>query len=519
MKYLLLLVIACLAALSCTTPGVSTEQGRPSAETTPSATWETPPIAATIPSATREEASAITTGNVYYVAPNGDNANPGTRDRPWRTPGYGSRQLHPGDTLIILGGRYILSEYDADIIAPPSGTATAWIIIQGEVGHRPVLAGRDNLITAIDLTGVQYVRIRHLGITHDDTARGEAAWFREGVEILGAPSAHIVLEDLYIHHIDEFGMNFQDVDNLYILNCRIEYAGFGALGGPAGEHGGWRNVFIRNSSLSWSGHYYQGGDGSDRPYDRPDGFGIEPSQGPILIEDTVAEHNYGDGLDSKAANTTIRRCIVANNSCDGVKLWGPNSRIENTLIYGRGDGDASTTPWAAIVIDQEQMTGASFEIINVTVDDFVGQNYLMYVQYDGLPVRLAIRNSIFQGRGQDCPIYVGGESTLIAAHNLFYLPQEERVLIHGDMTYTAANIGKLGPGNLYGDPRFMAPAWGQQGDYHLREGSPAINAGTVESAPSVDLENRPRDAHPDIGAYEYWQPAARLHLALVLGSH
>lgn len=71
-------------------------------------------------------------GAVYYVAPNGNNSNPGTRERPWATPGYGSRQLRPGDTLIILGGRYVLREYDADIITPPSGTATAWITIKGE---------------------------------------------------------------------------------------------------------------------------------------------------------------------------------------------------------------------------------------------------------------------------------------------------------------------------------------------------------------------------------------------------
>ncbi len=450
----------------------------------------------------REETSR--TGNTYYVAPYGDNANPGTRDRPWATPGYGSRQLQPGDTLVILGGRYVLSEYDADIITPPSGTADAWITIEGEEGNRPVLAGRNNLLTAINLSGVRYVRIRNLEITHDEAASGEAGWFRDGLEIIGAPAEHIILENLYIHHVDEFGMNIQDVDDLQILGCRIEYAGFGALGGPQGEHGGWRNVLVRGSVLSWSGHYYRGGDGSDRPYERPDGLGIEPSQGPVVIEDTRAEHNYGDGLDSKAANTVIRRAIVANNSCDGVKLWSDGSRVENTLIYGRGDGDAQETPWAAIVIDQVEQSGARFELINVTVDDFVGRNYLMYVQYDGQPVHLTVRNTIFSGRGPDCPIYIGGDSTLIAEHNLFFMPNnEDRVLVHGEHVYGADDVSALGPGNIYGDPLFVRPAWGQDGDYHLREGSPAIDAGSSEGAPAVDLENLPRDAHPDIGAYEY----------------
>lgn len=444
------------------------------------------------------------TGRVYYVSPNGSDANPGTREQPWASPGYASRQLHPGDTLIILGGRYVLREYDADIITPPSGTPDAWITIRGEEGNRPILAGRENLITAINLSGAQYVRIENLEITHDDQARGEAAWFRDGLEILGAPAAHLVLKNLYIHHVDEFGMNIQDVEDLQILDSRIEYAGFGALGGPAGEQGGWRNVVVRNTSLSWSGHYYQGGDGSNRPYDRPDGFGIEPSSGPILLEGVIAEHNYGDGLDSKAANTIIRQSIVANNSCDGVKLWGTGSRIENTLIYGRGDGNAEPTPWAAIVISPEDQRDARFEIIHVTVDDFLGQNYLLYVQYDypDVPAHVIIRNSIFSARGPESPIYIAPASTLLAEHTLFYFPQNEFVLVHGEQTFTCANLNALGKGNFCADPLFVRPAWGEMGDYHLQPGSPALNAGMSEGAPAVDLEGHPRATPPDLGAYE-----------------
>ncbi len=448
--------------------------------------------------------ASLPSGNVYFVAPSGNNGNPGTRDQPWASPGYGSRQLRPGDTLVILGGQYALSEDDADVIAPPSGQPSAWVTITGEQGNRPVLVGRNNLRSAIDLSGAQYVRIAHLEITHDPTAPGEGRYFRDGLEILGAPAAHLVLEDLYIHHVDEFGMNIQDVEDLQILSCRIEYAGFGALGGPAGEQGGWRHVAIRASSLSWSGHYYQGGDGSNRPYDRPDGFGIEASQGPVLIEDTRAEHNYGDGLDSKAANTTIRRCLVANNSCDGVKLWADGSRIENTLIFGRGDGNPEPSPWAAIVIDQVERAGARFEIVNVTVDDYIGQNYLMYVQYDNpLPVQVTVRNAIFSGRGPECPIYVHGNSALIADHNLFYLPQNETVLTHGTTAYTCGSLASLGEANFCADPLFVQPAWGMSGDYHLRGDSPAIDAGTRTGAPTDDLDGLPRDNLPDLGAYEW----------------
>jgi len=313
-----------------------------------------------------------------------------------------------------------------------------------------------------------------------------------------------VLKDLYIHHIDEGAMDFQDVDDLQVINCRMEYCGFGGMGGPAATQGGWRNVRVQGCTLSWSGHYYQGGDGSSRPYDRPDGFGIEPSQGPIEIVDSVAEHNYGDGLDSKATNTTIRRCVVANNSCDGVKLWGGGSRVENTLIYGRGDGNSQSTPWAAVVIGTEQAS-ARIEIVNCTLDDTLGDNYLLYAQYDNpdVPVDLMLQNTIFRGVGSNSPLSVGEASTLTVCNNLFYLPNTDHVLEHGSATFSASNLATLGSGNLYGDPLLVAPAWGQTGNYHLTAGSPAIHAGSSAGAPLDDLEGNARGASPDIGAFQY----------------
>lgn len=167
-------------------------------------------------------------------------------------------------------------------------------------------------------------------------------------------------------------------------------------------------------------------------------------------------------MDSKAANTAIRRCIVANNSCDGVKLWNTNSRVENTLIYGRGDGNPQGTPWSAIVISPETQANTRFEIVNVTVDDYLGLSYLMSVQYDypDVPVHVTIRNTIFCGRGQRLPIFISQATTLVAKHNIFYFPQNDVILTHGELLYNRENIASLGMGNCYGDSLFVRPARG-----------------------------------------------------------
>lgn len=199
--------------------------------------------------------------------------------------------------------------------------------------------------------------------------------------------------------------------------------------------------------------------------------------------------------------------------------WGAGEEVENALIYGRGDGDPEPTPWSAIVIAPEEQANAHFEILNVTVDDFLGQNYLMIVQYDypNVPAHLTVRNVIFSSRGPKASIFIAPGSTLTLDHTLFFFPQNEILLTHGEATYTCANIALLGEGNACGDPSFVHPTWGESGDYYLQADSPAINRGTSNGAPTVDLENRPRDAQPDLGAYEFWQPSAQLYLPQLSG--
>jgi len=430
----------------------------------------------------------------YYVSSQGNNQSDGSFFSPWRTPGYACDRIQSGDTLKILKGEYILTDYSDDILRPPSGSAGKHTVITGEEGT--VLKCGNNLFSAIDIGSGEYLTIKNLEITNNSDT------YRDG--ITARDFNHSIICSVKIHHIDQIGIDMANVYDSDIFDCEITYCGFGSIGGPEGDHGGWREVRIERCNLSYSGHHYFPG---DNPYDRPDGFGIEPSVGPILIRDCVAEHNKGDGLDSKSDSTTIERCIVANNSCDGVKLWGGGSKIVNTLIYGRGDGNDLTTPWSAIVIGTDDV-GADFEIINVTIDDALGQNYVCHVQYDNpdVPINLTMKNVIWRSTGERGGIFVSGLTNLDISHCLFYFPNTGYVLDHSNQRfYHSYDIADLGEGMIYGNPLFVSPAWGQTGDYHLLPTSPAVDAGTNVDFLVCDLEGNPRPFNGiyDMGAYEW----------------
>ena len=78
--------------------------------------------------------------NAFFVSPTGDDANPGTIDRPWRTLVHAIPQLRAGQTLYFRGG-----EYPGDVILRGSvlskGTPDARITLTAYPGENPVIRG------------------------------------------------------------------------------------------------------------------------------------------------------------------------------------------------------------------------------------------------------------------------------------------------------------------------------------------------------------------------------------------
>ena len=111
---------------------------------------------------------SIPSGPTYYVGPGGNNANDGSRERPWATLGFAVQRLKPGDVLRVLPGTY----YET-VQVNVSGSASQRITIASETRWGAKLNAQGSLF-GIDVRG-SYIDIVGLEVTNA-TNSGIISW-------------------------------------------------------------------------------------------------------------------------------------------------------------------------------------------------------------------------------------------------------------------------------------------------------------------------------------------------------
>lgn len=103
-------------------------------------------------------------GNTYYVAPAGNDANPGTETAPWRTLKKAAATLQAGDTAIFEDGVYVSSQ----IRFTNNGAEHAPITIKARNKQKAkLLFSNLNTTSKIVLTNKQYISIFDFEITQE----------------------------------------------------------------------------------------------------------------------------------------------------------------------------------------------------------------------------------------------------------------------------------------------------------------------------------------------------------------
>jgi len=271
---------------------------------------------------------------------------------------------------------------------------------------------------------------------------------------------------------------------------------------------------------------------------------------PTLIECTIAgnrvdgagAYHLGGGLAFLESDAHLIRCTIVGNRADaggGVLAQGGTLVLEDCTIaenssgYGGGlnlgDNVQATLINCTISRNLASTGGglsvhASCALVNCVLSSNIGwEGSALYIDRFGSAALVnctATMSFTTQAGGGVC----GGTLAPSVVNSIFWgnrggflggavSPGSARV------TYSCIEGGRVypGAGNSNRDPRFETPGfWDDrgtadldddlavEGDYHLRPGSPAIDAGTAAGAPHDDLEGngRPCGAGIDVGAFE-----------------
>lgn len=397
---------------------------------------------------------------MYYVAPDGDDSNPGTIDRPWRTlAAVHARDFSPGDVISFRRG----GSWSGGLVINDSGvdgnpiTFTAYGSGKKPVFTNPGAGGR--YTRAIEIDGDWVVVDSFLvqdaheagvyvstGADHNVIRDIEATNTGFGISVHGRFN---LVTGNYLHDLhmilntpggnDDYGAVGIDLNNASdneishnrMENCKAASHDYGSDGGAVEVFGNADRNYIHHNWATAANGFVEVGGG--------------------LARDNIVAYNVS------VNNGHFSTMHLSGKFASSVKSF----RIENNTIVETAAGDQG------------------YEVLGFVGE--LGQSTVL------------VRNNIFwieRGSGES-----GGLHTLSSASGFTH---ENNVYnLVGEL-----NLGfDLGPGETTDDPLF-ADLHGD--DFHLQSGSPAIDTG-ADLEYSRDYDNRavPFGTAPDIGAFEY----------------
>jgi CARDB protein/copper-binding protein NosD len=388
----------------------------------------------------------------FYVAPTGNDAGAGSSASPWRTLQKAANTVRAGDLVIIRAGTY------AGFDLWTSGTAANPIAFSAEPG---VVVNAPNPRTGdgINLEGASHVVIE--GFTLDGLPRAG---------IRAVLNQHVTIRHNTADLNGRWGIFTGFSDDLLIENNVTSRSQL--------EHG----IYVSNSG--------------DRPVIRGNVSWGNHANGIHMNGDE------GQGGDGVIANALVEGNVIYENgrgggsgiNCDGVR----DSRIQNNLLFDNhasgislyridgGDGSRNNVVSHNTIVQAADARWA----INIR-DGSTGNTLYNNILYNQHPWRgsISLSQDSRAGFTSDSNV-VMGRFTLDDGNSVLTLAQW-RAATGQDLHSIVAT-----PAQLFVDPA--------ADDYHLRDDSPARDAGLTLPEVTVDVEGTPRPGGPvsDIGAYE-----------------
>jgi Right handed beta helix region len=434
-----------------------------------------------------------------YVAPNGDDANPGTADRPWATINYAAQRVEAGDTIVIRGGEYVLHD---QIRVGHSGRPDAWITFVAYPGEHPLInakevawaslrhSGLDN--GAFQIERVSYIRVAHLTIENSHDA-GFTIRDSSHIDLINDSTTNTYSSGIAVwdtNHTDQATTHVRILGNTIV---RATSSRMGTNEMPAAREPPHEAISV-GGAVDFEVAYNDVRDSEKEGIDVKEtskrgtvhgnfvhgmgrqGLYVDAWFGAIndiKIYSNVIEDCHGAGLAISVENgrsiedVDIRDNLIFNNDGSGVYFsrWGVNHerrniKIHSNTIYHNGFGapkDGQAFYW---------MTGGIYLYSDNLRDVAIWQNIVS--GNNGFQIgysELFLKNASWEAARTQKNIRIF--DNLIAGQNAIDPPIESG----GDAPDRVKIYATNGVGAVLADPMFRDAA---AQDFGLRTGSPAI---------------------------------------------
>jgi len=423
-----------------------------------------------------------TSAETYYVAPDGQNSGPGTEAQPWRSIQYAADRMNPGDTVRIRAGNYYVGQ---GLYLRRAGTAEAPIVYRAH-GDGPVRITNSTVVpgpwTKVngDIYSATVPKGTQCAFDGDEplTPPGSHGFKGDTIEEV-APGSFLVKEQtLYVrlaggadpsarkiraapyHAISFYENHYNVFDGL-----TVEYT-YNAF---KRQRDTTHHITIRNCTIRCIRSQ-----------------GIQP-----VAKDCIIEHNlfqkigttkFLHGIYCGTSNTIIRHNVFEEVAGAAIHLYPTGGQSE---VYGN------------VFRKPRKMANGGYYGEIVAWGDGGHKIYNNVLLGGGVRYGISAnsnKNEIYHNTFVGCPraIYLHeGKNGNRVQGNIIV---EGRIEDHGH--------GSVISNNMQADPGFLNAA---AGDFRLRPGRPAIDAGVRIPLVRSDFAGTPRPTGnaPDLGAFEF----------------